>query len=150
MFVNIKLYCYNLFYNYIKLYTSSFFRSIPVYFIWLKWLSWFKYANENFIINQWEDFGNIGKIYLGTIYLKLTMKGKILSYLLNAWSSFGDICLRCIVSNNPYFVPLQPFTAWKVSLCGVILVHIQSECGKIRTRITQNMDTFYAMIINVF
>ena len=51
-------------------------------------------------------------------------------------------------------------TAWKVSVFGVILVRIfphsdwiwkdlsvslriQSECGKIRTRITRNMDTFY-------
>ena len=29
-----------------------------------------------------------------------------------------------------------------MSVFGVILVHIQSECGKIRTRITPNMDTY--------
>lgn len=34
--------------------------SIPWYFIWLKWLSWFKYANEIFIVNQWHNFGPIG------------------------------------------------------------------------------------------
>ena len=38
-------------------------------------------------------------------------------------------------------------TAWKVSVFGVILAPIfrQSECGKIRTRITPNMDAFYAV-----
>ena len=35
--------------------------------------------------------------------------------------------------------------AWKVSVLGVILVRIQSEWGKIPTRITPNTDTFYAM-----
>ena len=57
------------------------------------------------------------------------------------------------------------FTAWKVSVFGVILLRIfphsdwilnteryevslriQSECRKMRTRITPNMDTFYAVI----
>ena len=36
-------------------------------------------------------------------------------------------------------------TAWKVSAFGVILIRAQSECGKIRTRITPNTDTFYAV-----
>ena len=36
-------------------------------------------------------------------------------------------------------------TAWKVSIFGVILVRIQSKCGKIRTRITPNIDNFYAV-----
>ena len=36
-------------------------------------------------------------------------------------------------------------TASKVSVFEVILVRIQSECGKIRTRITPNTDTFYAV-----
>ena len=35
-------------------------------------------------------------------------------------------------------------TAWKVSVFGVILVRIQSECGKIQTGLTWNIDTFYA------
>ena len=50
-------------------------------------------------------------------------------------------------------------TAWKLSLFGVILVHIfphldwirrvslriQSECGKLRTRKAPNMNIFYAV-----
>ena len=35
----------------------------------------------------------------------------------------------------------------KVSVFGVILVRIQSECGKIRTTITPNTDTFHAVPI---
>ena len=33
--------------------------SIPVYFVWLEYLSWFKYANEIYFINQWHNFGEI-------------------------------------------------------------------------------------------
>ncbi|XP_053373342.1 protein white-like [Mercenaria mercenaria] len=33
--------------------------SVPVYFIWLEYLSWFKYANELIAINQWEDVDTI-------------------------------------------------------------------------------------------
>ena len=36
-------------------------------------------------------------------------------------------------------------TAKNVSVFGVILDRIQSECGKIRTRITENTDTFHAV-----
>ena len=36
-------------------------------------------------------------------------------------------------------------TAQKVSVFGVILVRIQFECGKMRTRITSNTDTFHAV-----
>ena len=43
------------------------------------------------------------------------------------------------------FQVLRFNTVWKVSVFGVILVRIQSECGKIQTRITPNTDTFYAV-----
>lgn len=33
--------------------------SIPVYFIWLEYLSWFKYANELVAVNQWENVDKI-------------------------------------------------------------------------------------------
>ena len=36
-------------------------------------------------------------------------------------------------------------TVYKVSLFGIILVRILSGCGKMRTGITPNMDTFYAL-----
>lgn len=33
--------------------------SVPVYFIWLEYLSWFKYANELLTVNQWENIDNL-------------------------------------------------------------------------------------------
>ena len=35
----------------------------------------------------------------------------------------------------------------KVSVFGVILIRIQSKCQKIRTTITQNTDTFHAVLV---
>ena len=55
------------------------------------------------------------------------------------------------------YIITEGLTAWKVSVFGVILVPIfphsdwiwrdtiQSECGKIRNRITLNTETFYAV-----
>ncbi|KAJ8314087.1 hypothetical protein KUTeg_008648 [Tegillarca granosa] len=34
-------------------------RTIPDYFIWMKYLSWFQYSNELLMLNQWEDVTNI-------------------------------------------------------------------------------------------
>ncbi|PVD37707.1 hypothetical protein C0Q70_00307 [Pomacea canaliculata] len=34
-------------------------ESIPVYFIWLKYLSWFKYANELVVVNQWKNVDSL-------------------------------------------------------------------------------------------
>ncbi|XP_071108651.1 protein white-like [Haliotis cracherodii] len=33
--------------------------SVPVYFIWLKYISWFQYANEILSVNQWQYVHNI-------------------------------------------------------------------------------------------
>lgn len=33
--------------------------SIPKYFLWLKYLSWFGYANEALVVNQWSGVKNI-------------------------------------------------------------------------------------------
>ncbi|CAG0889837.1 unnamed protein product [Darwinula stevensoni] len=33
--------------------------SVPVYFLWLKYISWFYYGNEALMINQWEDVRKI-------------------------------------------------------------------------------------------
>ena len=35
-------------------------RTVPVYFIWLKYISWFMYGFEALIINQWKAYGPIG------------------------------------------------------------------------------------------
>lgn len=33
--------------------------STPVYFVWLKYLSWFYYGNEALMVNQWSNFGDL-------------------------------------------------------------------------------------------
>lgn len=33
--------------------------TVPVYFVWLKYISWFMYGFEALIINQWKDYGPI-------------------------------------------------------------------------------------------
>jgi hypothetical protein len=33
--------------------------SIPVYFIWIKYISWLNYANEIILLNQWDGVTNI-------------------------------------------------------------------------------------------
>ena len=45
----------------IKLFMLFFFScsSVPVYFVWLKYISWFMYGFEALIINQWKDYGPI-------------------------------------------------------------------------------------------
>lgn len=35
-----------------------------MYFIWLKYVSWFTYANEILVVNQWRRVTNIGKILI--------------------------------------------------------------------------------------
>ena len=42
---------------------------MPVYFIWLEYLSWLKYGQEVLVINQWQDIKNISKCV--TPYLPL-------------------------------------------------------------------------------
>ena len=45
--------------SYVYLTNSSSHSSVPVYFIWLKYISWFNYANEALCVNQWKDVEKI-------------------------------------------------------------------------------------------
>ena len=70
-----------------------------------------------------------------------------------------SIYKKLLSNKQSQFIFFNGITAWKVSVFGVILVHIfphshwiqrdplriQSECRKIRTRKTLHMDTFYAV-----
>ena len=66
--------------------------------------------------------------------------------ILNVWQG-SQICLWLLTTFSasetsvPSNISLNDFTAWKVSVFRVILVRIQSESGKIQTRITPNTDT---------
>ena len=54
---------------------------------------------------------------------------------------------RYLRANHKFFtnVTLKSCNAQKMSVFGVILVRIQSECRKIKTRITPNTGTFHAV-----
>ena len=56
--------------------------------------------------------------------------------------------VHCVkrVGIRSYSGPHFPAFVLKTESCGVSL-RIQSECGKIRTRITPNTDNLYAVII---
>ena len=46
--------------------TPCYFSTVPDYFIWLRYLSWFNYGFEDMMINQWKDYpGTIGKFKTG-------------------------------------------------------------------------------------
>ena len=51
---------------------------------------------------------------------------------------------------NSLWIKSHLSTVWKVSVFGVILVHIFPHSDWIRTRITPNADTFYSVIIFIY
>jgi len=44
----------------------NFHSSIPNYFVWLRYLSWYSYAFETIMISQWENVNNIHCEYNST------------------------------------------------------------------------------------
>lgn len=54
-------------------------ESIPDYFIWLKFLSWFKYAFECLQINQWDDIDSISCEFKGNKTICLTTGANVLA-----------------------------------------------------------------------
>ena len=70
-------------------------------------------------------------------------------------SLFFSFCSEYWTTTN---FPQISFTVWEVSVFGVILVRIfphsdwirrdmEYECGKLRTRITPNTDTFHTVLV---
>lgn len=56
--------------------------SVPVYFKWLSYLSWFKYGNEALLINQWSSVGE-GGILCNRLNSTCPSSGKIILETLN-------------------------------------------------------------------
>ena len=46
--------------DYLKIITKFTISTIPRYFLIFKYMSWFGYANEAMLINQWNGIENIG------------------------------------------------------------------------------------------
>ena len=55
-----------------------------------------------------------------------------------------------ILHRGVFWIESSIYDGQKVSVFGVILVHIQSECWEMLTRITPNADTFYAVYDRAF
>ena len=71
------------------------------------------------------------------------MKNKINSFY--SWSSKND-CVKSVCIRG-YFGPHFPIFELNTERYGVSL-RIQSECGKMRTRIIWNTDTYYTVVFS--
>ncbi|XP_037932440.1 protein white-like [Teleopsis dalmanni] len=56
--------------------------SVPIYFKWLSYLSWFRYANEGLLINQWSDV-EAGEITCTSSNTTCPSSGKVILETLN-------------------------------------------------------------------
>ena len=104
---------------------------------------------------------NITASKKGIIHIARLIWNKLLSYLkfsyLRQEINFKVLCCHihlCIVmvyylyTNYDLFLSITvPHTAWKMSVFGVVLVHIQSEFGKIQIRAAPNKDAFYTVLV---
>ena len=70
------------------------------------------------------------------------MSSTLATSLVTMWWRHFVKCVRIRSYSDPYF----PAFGQNTERYGLSL-HIQSECGKIRTRITPNTDTFHAVRI---
>ena len=67
------------------------------------------------------------------------------------WIKFGITQEHKMVNAHVlYLQTIYNSKAIEMSVFRVIPVRIQTECGKIRTRITPNMDTFHAVIFSIW
>ncbi|KAL4222302.1 ATPase [Mactra antiquata] len=75
--------------------------SVPPYFIWLEYLSWFKYANELIAVNQWSNIDSIECEVNGTIPCLYRNGEAVLKYLNfeadNRWLDWGLLFAMLIV-----------------------------------------------------
>lgn len=56
--------------------------SVPYYFKWLSYLSWFRYGNEALLINQWADVGP-GEIVCNRLNSTCPADGRVVLEVLN-------------------------------------------------------------------
>ena len=96
-------------------------RSVPVYFVWLKYISWFMYGFEALIINQWKDYGPICMYYFFSVRMSVIHVTVLIKKLYFAkcayairfvipWTASGFQCLLQLVR------PLSPGLAHTTSV----------------------------------
>lgn len=65
-------------------------RSVPSYFIWLKYLSWFNYANELLQLNQWSGLTGISCPFVNSTTSRCLLSGQdVLDYSKMDSSNYG-------------------------------------------------------------
>ena len=90
---------------------------MPVYFVWLKYISWLNYSNELIIMNQWEGIDKIDCPEGSTIcfntgdniisYLGIKKVSKFFLFFLleknlNLDNSQGQLCIGLHIIGCPY------------------------------------------------
>lgn len=71
--------------------------SVPYYFKWLSYLSWFRYGNEALLINQWSDV-NEGEILCNRLNSTCPSSGAIILETLNFNSNDLIMDLSALIS----------------------------------------------------
>lgn len=71
--------------------------SVPIYFKWLSYLSWFRYGNEALLINQWSEVGP-GEIECNRLNATCPADGRVVLQTLNF-----DVVRFILIS---HFVPI--------------------------------------------
>ena len=113
---------------------------------WKKCLIRLAYSGIILIFNGVTDSGTTerGSLLNSPIQRKTAIKFLLFLFDISSFSIF----LYCVKSvrirsySGPHFLAFRLNTKrWSLSL------QIQSECGKMRTRIAQNTDTFYAVMV---
>lgn len=77
--------------------------SVPSYFKWLSYLSWFRYGNEAMLINQWGDVGP-GEIECNRLNATCPADGRVILQLLN----FDVVCYRLTFYHLYHFFSIFP------------------------------------------
>lgn len=67
--------------------------SVPEYFKWLSYLSWFRYGNEALLINQWADVGP-GEIVCTRANTTCPADGHVVLETLN----FSEVCAASVTN----------------------------------------------------
>ena len=86
---------------------------------------------------------NISSVVFGEVFRQLAINYNSQNNSQFAWPNVRSVFHeRKIISSLDPKISMFLYPAWKMSLFGVV----QSECGRMRTRITPNTDTFYAVL----
>ena len=79
------------------------------------------------------------------VYCPTILNLDMTNFLIHDWPFWHEASQNMSNSSYCYSGPYFPAFGLDTEIYGVFL-RIQSECGKVQTRITPNTDTFYAVL----